>query len=612
MRRAAFLLATVLLAGGAGPAPWDSFHVILWQADRDPAALATAKSLGVTDGRIVASRSEPVDTAELRREAAPIEAAGLGFYVENIATDYYSPYHRFIPGHSPIWEMDKLRALRRVSPHDPALFVRQPGLEDPAWQNRIAARLAATAGVFGAAPLFYNLADESGIADLASAWDFDTAPPSLALFRQWLRDRYGSLAALDRAWGTAHARWAEVEPELTDTALARTDGNYTAWSDFKAFMDSRFAAAVARGTQALHQANPGARSGLEGMQPLGWGGYDWARLAGTADVFEIYDFFGSIATARGFDPHAVLLTTAFAGPPELRMVWREALRGTSGVVIWDDPSIVGRDGKPSARGLALAPAFRALTGELGRRIIAAPEPPAPIGILVSQESFRLAWLLARRGEKSGPGEKQDWAQRSSGDEDDDATPARRALVALLHSLAERGLRPVMLTDAMVARGGLRGLKVLAMPQVLALSDAAAAAIRGFASAGGTVAADIGPGAYDASGRKRSALPLAGMKLLPLGDAASLLAAPVSVLDGNAPAADVEIHVREEGTGLLVSVQSTGGGASGGGPGGGRTRRLVLKAPGRRLSPLYPVPGPETAGSVSFTLGPALPEIVAVR
>ena len=608
MRRAALLLIAALLAGGAGPAPWRSFHVILWQSRRSAAALAAAKALGVTDGRIIASRSDPVDTRDLRREAAPIEAAGLGFYVENIATDYYSAYHRYFPNHPPTWQMDKLRALRRVSPHDPALFHRHPGFENPAWQRLVAQRLAATVGVFGGRPLFYNLGDEPGIADLAAAWDFDTSPSSLAIFRPWLRKRYGSLAALDRAWGTHYASWADVQPELTDTALARTDGNYTAWSDFKAFMDRRFAAAVARGTAAVHMANPAARSALEGGQPLGWGGYNWPLLARSADVLEIYDFFGSLAMGRAFNPHAVLLTTSFAGPREVWHTWREALRGTRGLIIWDEPSIIGANNKPSARGLSLAPVFHALTGPLGRRLIAAPEPTAPVGILVSQESFRLAWLLSRRGEKT------DWAQRTSGDEDAADTPARRALVALMRSLAARGLRPVLLTDAMVAHaatggGALRGLDVLAMPQVLALSDAAGAAIKRFAARGGKVAADIVPGAYHARGRRRAAPLLAGMKLLPLGDVAGLVPAPVSVLEAGAPAAHVEIHVRREGTGLLVSVQAIAGATD--------TRHLVLAVPGRRLTPLYPAPvypapGPASAGRLSFTLGPALPEIVAVR
>ncbi len=600
MRWRASLLLAALLIGGAGPAPWTSFHIVLWRGGGDAAALTAAKALGVTDGRIIASRADPVDAQALRREAAPLVAAGLGFYVENIATDYYSPYHRYLPGHSPIWEMDKLRALRRVSPRDPALFIRHPGLENPVWQRRIARRLAVTVGVFGATPLFYNLADEPGIADLASAWDFDIAASSLAIFRQWLRYRYGNLAALDRAWGARYARWSEVRPELTDAALRRTDGNDTAWSDFKAFMDARFAAAVARGTAAVHAANPGARSALEGTQPTGWGGYDWARLAGSADVFEVYDFFGALATVHGFASHAVLLTTTFAGRDELRLLWREALRGTRGVIIWDDPPIVAASGKPTVRGRLLAPSLRALGGALGRRLIAAVEPTAPVGILVSQESFRLAWLLARRGAKG------DWAQRTSGDEDADATPARRAMMRLLHGLAARGLRPVMLTDAMVAHGGLHGLRVLAMPHVLALSRAAGAAIRRFASHGGKVAADIVPGVYSGHGRQRAMPLLAGMKLLPLGDVAGLLAAPVAVLDGKVPAQGVEIHVRRLGARLLVSVQSTGQ------TGTDAPRRLVLAIPGRRLVPIYPARGPATLGRLAFSLGPALPEIVAVH
>lgn len=54
-------------------------------------------------------------------------------------------------------------------------------------------------------PLFYNLADEAGIADLAAAWDFDFSPASLAGFRAWLRTQYRDLNALNRQWSTSFA-----------------------------------------------------------------------------------------------------------------------------------------------------------------------------------------------------------------------------------------------------------------------------------------------------------------------------------------------------------------------------------------------------------------------
>ena len=50
-------------------------------------------------------------------------------------------------------------------------------------------------------PLFYNLADEAGIGDLAAAWDADIAPASLAAMRVWLRTQYPDLAALNQRMG---------------------------------------------------------------------------------------------------------------------------------------------------------------------------------------------------------------------------------------------------------------------------------------------------------------------------------------------------------------------------------------------------------------------------
>ena len=99
-------------------------------------------------------------------------------------------------------------------------------------------------------------------------------------------------------------------PELTDAALQRTDGNYSAWADFKAWMDVAFARAVRAGTDALHQADPDAFAGLEGAQVPGWGGYDYSLLAPAVDVMEIYDS-GAMELARAFNPNLIALRTSF-------------------------------------------------------------------------------------------------------------------------------------------------------------------------------------------------------------------------------------------------------------------------------------------------------------
>ena len=95
MIRGHFILALALLLTSPAHASWDSFQIIEWQA-RDAARLATLRRLGVTAVAVIADRDgsgTPLD----QQTAAPRQA-GLRWYVENIATDFYASYHRYTPG----------------------------------------------------------------------------------------------------------------------------------------------------------------------------------------------------------------------------------------------------------------------------------------------------------------------------------------------------------------------------------------------------------------------------------------------------------------------------------------------------------------------------------
>jgi Beta-galactosidase len=157
---------------------------------------------------------------------------------------------------------DAAKARLRADPADTAVFVREPSLSDPVWLAAIRARLDTVVRAQSQyRPLFYNLADETGIGDLAAAWDADVAPASLAAMRVWLRTQYPDLAALNQQWGVNFPDWDAVTPELTATAMRRTDDNYSAWADFKAWMDVAFTRAVQAGAEAVHQADPTALPG---------------------------------------------------------------------------------------------------------------------------------------------------------------------------------------------------------------------------------------------------------------------------------------------------------------------------------------------------------------
>lgn len=498
MRRL-LLAAAALLCSAAGP--FDTYQLIMWQ-EHSPAEVAGLKRLGFTATKLRATSGQ-IDPAERAQRVA----SGLSWYLENVATDFYAAYHRYTPGKPVTWRFDEVKARHRADPADNSVFIREPGLSDPDWLARIASRLQTLAREQGDhKPLFYNLADEAGIGDLAAAWDFDIGPTSLAAMHEWLRTQYPSLGALNAEWGTNFARWDDVVPELTDAALRRTDSNYAAWGDFKAWMDVAFARAVRAGTDALHQADPTAVAALEGGQIPGWGGYDYGLLANAVDLMEIYDVGDSVALARAANPDLILLRTSF-GPGDGAEAWRNVLQGGRGTVVWDeDNGVVAADGTPKPRGrelAALAAGIRAIEPTLKA---SSPEFD-PVAVLVSQSSFRIQWLLDRK-----PGGAA-WSERSAGREYEDNAwrAARRETLERLFGL---GIQPHLVTSLDPAALARDGIRVLILPHAIALSDPEIAAIKAFAAAGGKVFADTEPGLFDGHGRLRGTHPLAGVAQVP--------------------------------------------------------------------------------------------------
>ena len=310
----AWVLAAPLLAHPAC-AGWDSFQIIHWQA-RDLTQWRTLRALGVTAATVIADRGDGLGTPMDRQETAPREA-GVRWYIENSATDFYAPYHRYAPGREVNWRFVAAQERLRADPDDPAALFRQPSLLDRTARKSIAARLTRlVAREKPFRPLYYSLGDETGIADLSAYWDFDLSPDSVAGFRDWLRGQYGSLAALNREWGTHFPNWALVQPETTRVAMRRTDNNFAAWNDFKAWMDTSFADALRFSTETIHRADPSALSAIEGVQTPGWGGYDWSKLATAVDVMEIGDDDIGLSVLRSVNPRVVPLITSFAASPE--------------------------------------------------------------------------------------------------------------------------------------------------------------------------------------------------------------------------------------------------------------------------------------------------------
>jgi hypothetical protein len=478
---------------------WRDYHIIMWQ-DYPADAWKTLMSMGIDAGQY-SGRSHP--------PPGFLAGTNLRWYAENIATDFYSEYHRYFSDRPVNWRFVEAKQLYKRDPSGKEAFKRHPSFSDGAWREKIRERLMAVARAHSPyRPLFYDLGDESGIADLAAFWDFDFSDQSLGEMRAWLREQYGTLAELNHQWGTQFSAWDLVTPETTSEAMKRTDGNYSSWADHKEWMDIAYARALEMGAGAVHSVDPKAFVGIAGGQMPGWGGYDYARITRAINFIEPYDIGNNIEIIRSLAPEMAVVTTAFArGPWEKHRVWYELLHGNRGLIIWDDKNeFVGRDGTSGARGIEAAAYYNEIRAGIGSLLINSRRDADPIAIHYSQASLRTDWMLRNRPKGDA------WASRTSSSErlDSDFLRLRESYCRLIEDL---GLQYRFVSYEQLAQGELAhgAYRVLILPDSLALSAGEAAAIHDFIQRGGVVIASGETGTYDQHSRKLAASQLADVQ-----------------------------------------------------------------------------------------------------
>ena len=468
---------------------WWDYAIIMWQ-QHTPEVFAVLKTLGIKAGQYSGKAKAPPEFL-LKND--------LRWYAENIATDFYSEYHRWYPDRPVNWKFKEAKDIYKKDPSSKEAFKRHPSLADPDWLAEIHNRLVDCARLNAPyRPLFYNLGDESGIADLAAFWDFDFSDQSLVGMRTWLKERYSTLAALNQQWGTSFARWDLVTPMTTNEAMKRADDNFSSWADFKEWMDISYARALKMGVDAVHSADPEAYVAIEGAQMPGWGGYDYSRLAKVLDAIEPYDIGNNIEIIRSLNPKMVVMTTGFArGPWEKHRVWYELLHGNRGLILWDDKSeYVLQDGTLGPRGRETEPYYNDLRHGIGALLINSERQSDPIAIHYSQPSLRTEWMIEQRPKGEA------WVNRSSSTEEEDSKflRVRESYCRLIEDL---GRQYNFVACDQIEQGELRrgGYQVLILPHSSAISETEAKTMREFVKQGGVLVADGDPGAFDEHSRR---------------------------------------------------------------------------------------------------------------
>ena len=486
----------------AAPAPnpatgFDDYQVIMWVLGGIPENqdlyFSRLREAGVTGIHLGVGDSP-----------APAESHGFGYYVENI--------HRIAFLH------DKERIYRAdwdgyTKTRDKKYLIRKPSLNDPAYlasaKQEIQSRIRPYAQ---SRPLLYDLGDECSITSFASPMDYDFSPYALAAFRDWLKQQYGTLDRLNAEWGTKFAAWDDVVPmttyEIKDRERAGSE-NYSPWADHRTFMDLSFAEAWRKFRGWAHEVDPRTPVGIEGAQmPSAFGGYDLWRLSQVLDWVEPYDIGESHGIFRSFlPPGTPVLATVFEHEPNpmSRRLWHLLLNGDRGCIIWASSEwfdYESPDLKPKPWVEGMAKMFAELRGPAARAVMHAQRDRAPIAIHYSHPSIQVGWMLDSREDGDT------WPRRFSSYEGVHSriTRVRTSWCRLLEDL---GLQYDFVSTQQILDGTLakRGYKALILPQSMAISDAEAAKITDYATAGGTVIADFLLGTFDEHGKRRKIGPL---------------------------------------------------------------------------------------------------------
>jgi hypothetical protein len=382
--------------------------------------------------------------------------------------------------------LTKKELYRRTG--DKKFLVRSPSLDDPAVLgiladvSRAAARNKAVYNMD-----YYFVGDEGSLASYTDPVDFCWGPHTLARFRKWLQEQYGSLEALNRAWKAAYSDWDAVVPLTTEEA--KQSGNFPPWADHRTYMEVSFARAYRVVRDAVVEGDEDGHIALSGTQvTTPWDGCDWFRLDQVIDDFLSYNGGNQWDLHRSFaKPGArVGFWTGYGrrGVGVQHEIWSAALQGVLFPNLFWSPSVVNPDLTFSRSGRDMGSVFQSLRfGGIGKLLMESQRQGDGMAVHYSMPSVHAAGILG-------------FHERGKKDDDDPGFPANRD--GWVKGLTDLGLGFDFLSSEQVAGGALdpSRLRVFVLPLSLAVAPKEAEALETFVRGGGIAIADGAPGLLD--------------------------------------------------------------------------------------------------------------------
>ena len=370
---------------------------------------------------------------------------------------------------------DKKYLARKPCYHDPAFIAKN--------EKEILTRLKKLEKF---SPSQLSFGDEHSLTLFSRELDFCFSAHSLKAFREHLKKLYPSLKALNAQWGSSFGSWVEVMPPTTDEIRkkAAKDGNYSAWADFRDFMDGAFSGYYASSAQVVRKAGWDLDMDLSGCEGgNAYNGMQWFRFSRVLQQCAPYRGSGILEFIRSFGPVRVCPWNSGysnAGLLVFHHVWLDFFCfKQGGASFYASRNMLFPDYTLQPGTKDYADATHDLRKGLGALRATLDEEDAEVLVHFSQPSLYAAQILRSMG-----------SYRDS----------RMAWIALLSDL---GFNFKFVAGQEIEAGALRKApaRVLILPCSWAISDKECREIRDFASRGGIVVADRHAGVMDGHCRR---------------------------------------------------------------------------------------------------------------
>ena len=348
--------------------------------------------------------------------------------------------------------------------------------------------------------------DEAELTFPSAKIEPDTTPENVDEYRKRMREKYGDIAAFNRACGSHYSRFEELKPCFA--ADARKNGNFGEYVEWRVFNTDRWIEAFQLSRDALRKTDPNAHYSLQNAYGQGvctgndyWKLYTQAGFDFSSD-YGIYNSFGRTAPQRhneellrSFNP--AVINRSFGGYSRSidyahYYPWRSALHRFAGYTHYC------LDQSPW-RLLHSAPDYSltvyadecgkilrksGLMDGLGKLMREYDWAKRDIAVYYHHNSMYTAFLLGKENVS---------LEHFPGSSLNRYYLGRQNLIYLLERLQHQY---DFIASPQVENGILARYKVLFMPSVLSLSDKELAEIDKFIKNGGKVIADLPPNTHN--------------------------------------------------------------------------------------------------------------------